>query len=172
MGGKRATILVPQGTPIPRWLARRGDAVTSLMHFGGNGRRVCRVTIPLAQVNFSERGAVVLRTSGCGIFRSLFGPGIAFAVSSPKGKFIPNRYLCLECFTNSGRFSRDGNRRKIIVRENGEERVYLFSCRSCGHQYEVSFLIPNGNGRGRTNGNGNGNGSNNGKKHHKKTSRP
>lgn len=154
--GKRntAVILVPVDAAIPRWVRKSGDAKISLGRING-GRTVRRLDIDFAQVNFAEKGSVVIRSSGSRSFLPLLGPGIALAVSDKKGNLVLNAHLCDKCFRNSGRFVRDRSGKKPPPRKQGEYNIYPFFCVRCGNKWEVFFSSLNGNGNG------------NGSSHHK-----
>lgn len=154
-GVRAATVFVRQNARIPVWLENSGAEI-SLGHLDISpshlGRRpdICQVVIHLAQVNFGEKGSVVIRHSGSGIFKPLFPSGVVLAVTNPEGKLILNRHLCRACCQNTGRFVRDNKGRKVILAKGVSKDTYQFGCPVCGFLWGVSFPKP-------TTGNGNGN---------------
>ncbi len=141
--GIRTDILLSQGVEIPAWLEKRGGTRIFLVQFGGNGRRRCCVRLKGAEVIFREHSSVFMREWGRNGFTPLFESGKVLAIGHPDiDELVANRHLCWDCLTNTGR-------KKRFSRQSAEGAVYVFGCKHCGSEWEVTFRESNGNGDGR-----------------------
>lgn len=142
-----ATVLIHPDAAFPEWVKRAEGARISLGRING-GRTVRRLDIDFVQLNFAEKGSVVLRSYGHRNFEPFLKQGIALAITDPHGRLVLNHHTCPRCFNLCGEFARIGGKKQ--KREEGCVVVWLFECGECRKQWEVPFpaLNHNGNGNG------------------------